>query len=860
MKRMIVVSMLGGMALLTGCMTEQMKSTPFYEGNDVTYTGKPEDRVNLWPLAYWREPVGSVLWPLISFSDDQFAVRPLYSRYGDEHNFLWPLGQYDSKREKGRLFPFFWGRHYFNVFPVVWNDGDFHSLFPLVFWDEGDYFTLFPLLWWDIDGKGFTLFPIAGHDKYSDWIFPIFYHDDDLTLVTPLYGSAKSGESWLMPFYYHDKDTTWVTPFFGCNRYGDNWLLPLYAKVGNSVISPLWCSGESAADGSWWCAPPLLSWSEGERGAYEDRYLLGLAGRGNSSGVDRSWLFPLYYGAGDGTFVTPLYGQTKDSAWTFPVWYRDEESFASWFWGGHWNRDGELDWWVVPPLLTMGGRDGNGAHLNILTALAGARWDGPDGYRSSWMFPLWYENSEGTLVTPLYGQTGKGVSASRWIFPICYMDNLDLVTPIWWQSFDRNTGETESWMIPPLLTGGGVEDNGDSYFYCPLGGYNAEANGVFPLWYKDENHFVSLPFCREKDGAWTTTFISPLLSWYESCSDGSARTRLLLGMYGHDTASDGSAKKDWLFPFYWWNDSDGLRILLGLGGWRADGDSWLLPLYGYDADDGDLATAVFGRDTCYRYTNYWFLTPLVGVTTGEEVGFWLQPFIHWNHDKRMPELERLMNADRLDASVKGGMKADVRSRYDRATNEYTYETNMVFRVDGGSATDSTKFLLETTGRERTVRYGDSSSWFVGSAKLAAGSHWREGRERTVCFREDVEVGNYIAFHKENHRVVNFDYDTKDKVFDGEYGESGVLFNFLWSSRDEHVAGGHDYVKRAVLWRLFHYEELDGDSTMDVFPFITRDTKKNGYTKTSFLWRFFRYESDPDAGTSVDFLFIPLWRP
>ena len=122
MKRMIVVSMLGGMALLTGCMTEQMKSTPFYEGNDVTYTGRPEDRVNLWPLAYWREPVGSVLWPLISFSDDQFAVRPLYSRYGDEHNFLWPLGQYDSKREKGRLFPFFWGRHYFNVFPVVWND------------------------------------------------------------------------------------------------------------------------------------------------------------------------------------------------------------------------------------------------------------------------------------------------------------------------------------------------------------------------------------------------------------------------------------------------------------------------------------------------------------------------------------------------------------------------------------------------------------------------------------------------------------------------------------------------------------------------------------------------------------------
>ena len=165
MKKMLIIPAL---ALMAGCATKEMKSTPFYEGHDVTYTGAPEDRVNLWPLAYWREPVGSVLWPMFSFSDDHFAIRPLYSHYGSEHNFLWPFGQYDTASREGRVFPVLWGEHYFDVFPVVWNHRDFHSLFPLCFWQENDYMTLFPLAWWDIDGSAFTLFPVFRHSKERD--------------------------------------------------------------------------------------------------------------------------------------------------------------------------------------------------------------------------------------------------------------------------------------------------------------------------------------------------------------------------------------------------------------------------------------------------------------------------------------------------------------------------------------------------------------------------------------------------------------------------------------------------------------------------------------------------------------------
>ena len=64
-----------------GCATSSMKSTPFYSGSERIYTGRVEDRVNLWPFAYYREPALSVLWPIYSQTDDHLAIRPIYSQY-----------------------------------------------------------------------------------------------------------------------------------------------------------------------------------------------------------------------------------------------------------------------------------------------------------------------------------------------------------------------------------------------------------------------------------------------------------------------------------------------------------------------------------------------------------------------------------------------------------------------------------------------------------------------------------------------------------------------------------------------------------------------------------------------------------
>ena len=106
----------------------------------------------------------------------------------------------------------------------------------------------------------------------------------------------------------------------------------------------------------------------------------------------------------------------------------------------------------------------------------------------------------------------------------------------------------------------------------------------------------------------------------------------------------------------------------------------------------------------------------------------------------------------------------------------------------------------------------------------------------------------------------FDLPSGEKTLDAEREEFSALL-FLYDYKRESVPQEyHEYARRRVLWRLYHYERLNGDESTDVFPAITYDRRKDGYRKFSFLWRFFRWERDPEKGTKLDVLFIPLRRP
>ena len=167
--------------LATGCRTTAMKGTPFYTGESKEREGPVEDRVNLWPLAYYRAPALSVLWPIGEFSDDRFAIRPLFSMYRDgkdapwrEYNWLGGLVSVDTETDDRVAFPVFWGRNYFNVFPLFWSGSDparnsaHNILFPLWVYSRkgnGDLVEFFP-------------WPLAGHfldGNESRWfVFPLW--------------------------------------------------------------------------------------------------------------------------------------------------------------------------------------------------------------------------------------------------------------------------------------------------------------------------------------------------------------------------------------------------------------------------------------------------------------------------------------------------------------------------------------------------------------------------------------------------------------------------------------------------------------------------------------------------------------
>ena len=277
--------------LLAGCATKEMKSTPFYEGSDVVYAGKPEDRVNVWPIAYWREPVGSVLWPMTSFSDDHFALRPIYSQYKqdgkdgafDEFNFLWPLSQADTKNDDYFVFPFFWGKDskqhpYQALFPIYWNGDGYNSLFPLWHWNrDGSLFT--PLGGRTISGAttnvyvtplvkatsgektGGMVFPVWGHEKNSDFDKKTSLSgserlDDTIRIWTSIetnrvwnkktksYGSKVQNRCRAKLVYAHDK-TNWLLLFpwndivngsLGCGSSTNSYELVRTIKRGNGLL------------------------------------------------------------------------------------------------------------------------------------------------------------------------------------------------------------------------------------------------------------------------------------------------------------------------------------------------------------------------------------------------------------------------------------------------------------------------------------------------------------------------------------------------------------------------------------------------------------------------------------------------
>lgn len=825
-----------GALLLTGCSSPSMKGTPFYSGEDIRREGPAPDRVNLWPVMYYRAPALSVLWPIAEKTDDHLAIRPLVSVYGLDQtqkvvSVLWPLSSFETGGS-GYVLPVFWGDDYFNVAPLYWHKG--HPFGP-----AGGYDALFPLWSHHRTATGGTstsvlwpVFRFANLPREHGW------------RVWPLYGDTTTGLG-------HTRFYAW----------------------------PL---------GWWWRNP-------GETGHA---------------------LIPAYYmarDADDQRFYSLPFSRVHHadgSGWqlALPLWFEkhdDDERLVATLLGGY-QRDGDYRGWFALPLLAGGSRRADGGSVWALGPLAHARWSAsahshhvaPFYYRSQspsgdtflslpwsdvdrangsgWQLAppvflrMWSTNSS-ALVTPLYARGASADGRTTWqgLLPFVYgrssPDARLVATPL--GGYQREGART-SWVAVPALASGHHSPDGRELWAAgglihASRGSEGRSQHVLPLYYwdADDGTFLSLPVARLRNAERTRTVIPPLLSW--ETTRPARRDWWVVGPLAHFSSGPERGSSH-IFPLYY-ADGEGDNLLSLLYTRIGEGDdkvvvippllsaylrdvdnrqviallglfrhAWgpgtetaghLLPVYMFERGHYVL-TPIAGRQTGDDGFVY-PLTPLAGWYTGGRTGGWVFPF--WSR-------RRDVHSGRVDGTLLWGDYW--RNGSERASQlfpffDYRAHADIRNAADASSTADQLGSRLSVLGVYRQV------------------NEWRRrtpavGPERT----------------RENRLFPFWSWKARMEPVRGTSERTGSVLVRLYDYRSEKQvdAGGvrHEYRRTRVLWRLWHNERTDGDSSTDVFPAITIDRRADGFRKVSFLWRAFRYEADADH-RAVDVLFIPVWR-
>lgn len=493
-----------------------------------------------------------------------------------------------------------------NLWPLVgYEDGALDVIWPLGHFKDTDEWRFFPII---RDRNLFAVFPELWFWNDAFAILP-FYAEYDFhrgTLFPVLWWNLRKNDTMhsLFPLYYYHGHKNAKTFWAGCGLIGydryceqtKHWFLPLYAKGVQDFYS--------------------IPYSRAYYGkSYTEAFLCGLAGRE----VDDK-------------------GQTK-SHWCFPLYSKDRNEFKSLPLYLEWNKVGDLETWCSLPLLSGGKMDKGTWKEGYLCGLAGRTANAETGSRESWCAPLYYANSKGTLVTPVYGQSEQ----AKWGLPGWYKDAHSFVSPLWYQHTD-DKGRIDQWMMPLLLSGGvyrggsrsygfllnaagfRADDNGYFASWCmplyfkdnttlvtPLYGYHDDAQWCFPLWYKDERSLYSLFWCQAKDASgdlerWAMPL---LLSGGKTTAAGAHEAKFLFGLGGATWGGKDGRRSSWVSPFYY-EDNEGTFVTL-LGGWRKDA-SWILPLFYTDKENFVSLPYAHNRDAAKKSDAYIIPPLLTGVT------------------------------------------------------------------------------------------------------------------------------------------------------------------------------------------------------------------------------------------------------
>ncbi|MCE9615524.1 MAG: hypothetical protein K8T26_14730 [Lentisphaerae bacterium] len=822
--------------LATGCASPSMKGTPFYSGEQMPPKGPAADRVNLWPVLYYRAPVLSVLWPIGEKTDDHVAIRPLFSVYGLDQtqrvvSVLWPLSSIEPQAGKGYVFPVFWGTNSLAILPLYWHEGEPYGA-------AGGHDALFPL---------WSRYRTATGGTSTHVLWPIYHRknlpDERGWRLWPLYGDYTAGSArsqfyaWPLGWRWHERDEV------------GHAFIPAYYTARDTKGSrfyslPFWRARHTDGSG-WQLALPLWFARHDDDG----QLLATLLGGYRRDGEDTGWFaLPLLAGGSrhaDGGSVWAL-GPLAHAAWSTnarthhvaPFYYRSRRTSGSTFLSLPWSnvsRQNGSGWQLAPPFC----------------------------------FRLWDTNSS-ALVTPLYsrGATADGRTTWRGVFPFVYGRTTPtarlVATPL--GGYQRDGART-SWVAVPALASGHRSPEGSEVWAAAGLFHNAHGREgrrqhVLPLYYwnGDSGTFVSLPVARLRNADRALTMVPLLLSW--KTERPARRDWWIIGPLAH-LSSGPERGSSHMFPLYY-SDGGGDMLLSPVYTRIGGGDDAtivippLLSAYLRNGDERDLIAllGLFRHDWgpgiknaghCIPFyafeEDHYFCTPLAGRRTGDEgfiypltpiagwytgarTGGWVFPFWSRRHDTR---------SGRVDGTLLwGDYWRDGAERSNDLFPIYRY------RAHPPLASAASDVTTETFGSRLSVLgvYRRVDEWRRRTPSV--------GPERT----KETRLFPLWAWnsHAEPERGTR---ETKGSVL-------VWLYDYRHEVNPDSGHEPHDYRRSRVLWRLWHCERTDGDTTTDIFPAITIDRRADGFRKVSFLWRAFRYESDATR-RAVDLLFVPVWR-
>lgn len=307
--------------------------------------------------------------------------------------------------------------------------------------------------------------------------------------------------------------------------------------------------------------------------------------------------------------------------------------------------------------------------------------------------------------------------------------------------------------------------------------------------------------------------VPPLLSWRTEHMDGSRDLRLLLALASHKTNPQGDVERQHILPLFYRNSAEDVLISAVYSRWQTDHRTIrsVPPLLSWTATDPQRDT----RDLRIAGGLYGHTTRIDDHT--DRLASHLFPV--WTHRRDSHLWTPVYGRDsEIDGQYRYWL-TPLLGTYRNETHGAWLWPLVFWRRDANTGHHDSSFLL--WGRHVTTPYRRNSSFFPLWAARTDAPKGEDGptlAERSILLRL---------------------YDSR-----------------IESGTDDEP---HDYVRRRILWRAWHYERLNGDVSVDSLPFVTYDRKEDGFKRITFLWRFFRYETHPDEGRKIDLLFLPVHR-